>query len=158
MVSAVADLAPIAGKLGSLVRLLSSDRDGEVVAAARTLARTLKSYGADFHALAERVEHANGNGKLSEADMRKLFDAGFAEGIRAAEDRQHGDQDFRNIDGNLDFHRMALFCAERYDRLSDRERDSIDSVAARTVYREPTEKQSAWLKEIVFRLGGRLSR
>jgi hypothetical protein len=53
---------------------------------------------------------------------------------------------------------MALFCAERDDRLSDREREFIDGIAARTVYQQPTQKQADWLKEIFFRLGGRSSR
>jgi hypothetical protein len=38
-------LAPIADKLGKLVRMLTSDHDGEVVAAARSINRALKSAG-----------------------------------------------------------------------------------------------------------------
>jgi hypothetical protein len=34
-------LAPIADKLGKLIRLLSSDKDGEVLAAARAIGRAL---------------------------------------------------------------------------------------------------------------------
>jgi hypothetical protein len=40
-------LAPIADKLKPLIRLLSSDRDGELVAAARALNRLLKANGTD---------------------------------------------------------------------------------------------------------------
>lgn len=39
-------------RLKSLLLMLSSDRDGEVVAAARAVERTLKSAGADWHDLA----------------------------------------------------------------------------------------------------------
>src|SRR5688572_3970247 len=49
-------LAPIALRLGQLIRLLSSDKDGEVVAAVRAIDRTLKAAGADIHALADLVE------------------------------------------------------------------------------------------------------
>ena len=49
-------LAIVAPRLGQLIRLLSSDRDGEVVAAARALGRTLRSVGADFHVLAAAIE------------------------------------------------------------------------------------------------------
>jgi hypothetical protein len=43
-------------KLGTFIRLLASERDGEVVAAARAIVRTLKANGGDIHALAERVK------------------------------------------------------------------------------------------------------
>jgi hypothetical protein len=49
-------LAAVAPRIGQLIRLLASDKDGEVVAAARALARTLKSVGADFHELADVLD------------------------------------------------------------------------------------------------------
>jgi hypothetical protein len=52
----VTSLAVVAPRLGQLVRLLGSHQDGEVVAAARAIGRTLKSAGADFHTLAATVE------------------------------------------------------------------------------------------------------
>lgn len=45
-----------ADRVGQLVRLLGSDKDGEVVAAARALGRTLKAHGHDWHDLAEIAE------------------------------------------------------------------------------------------------------
>jgi hypothetical protein len=57
----VADaLAPIADKLRPLIRLLSSDQPGEVVAAARAISRTLKGAMLDIHALADGISQANG--------------------------------------------------------------------------------------------------
>jgi hypothetical protein len=56
--SAAAMLSSIAPRIGRLVRLLASDKDGEVLAAARAIGRTLASAGQDFHALAEAVENA----------------------------------------------------------------------------------------------------
>jgi hypothetical protein len=53
-----AALAVVAPRVGQLIRLLGSDQDGEVVAAARALGRTLKSAGADFHTLAATIECA----------------------------------------------------------------------------------------------------
>ena len=46
---AIATLAP---QIGKLVRLLSSDKDGEVIAAVRALDRVLKAHKLDFHDLA----------------------------------------------------------------------------------------------------------
>jgi hypothetical protein len=153
----VADLAPapIAGKLKPLIRLLSSDQDGEVLNAARALNRLLKANGSDIHAIADGIGQANG--KLTEAEMRKLYDAGFEAGVRAVEDKQHGDEDFHNTDGTPSWHAIAVWCQRQDDRLRDNEREFINSVAARTVYREPTEKQAKWLKSIFHRLGGKMS-
>jgi len=53
-----AALAVVAPRIGQLIRLLGSDQDGEVVAAARALSRTLASVGADFHDLANTVERS----------------------------------------------------------------------------------------------------
>lgn len=52
-------LAPIADKLSKLVRMLTSDQDGEVVAAARSINRTLKNAGLDIHVLAAAIERGN---------------------------------------------------------------------------------------------------
>ncbi|KAB0680068.1 hypothetical protein F6X38_09665 [Aureimonas leprariae] len=49
-------LAPIAPKLSKLLPLLGSDKDGEVIATARAIGRTLSAAGLDFHALAEAIE------------------------------------------------------------------------------------------------------
>jgi hypothetical protein len=50
-------LAPIADKLGKLVRMLTSNHDAEVVAAARSINRTLSSAGLDIQLLAAVIEH-----------------------------------------------------------------------------------------------------
>ena len=42
---------PLEQKLGTFIRMLASERDGEVVAAARAIVRTLKAAGADIHVL-----------------------------------------------------------------------------------------------------------
>ena len=42
-------------KLEKLVRLLSSDKEGEVVAAAHAIKRTLANAGSDIHELADRI-------------------------------------------------------------------------------------------------------
>lgn len=49
-------LAPVAPRLARLLRLLASDQDGEVIAAACAIGRTLKSVALDFHDLARAVE------------------------------------------------------------------------------------------------------
>jgi hypothetical protein len=48
-------LSKIAPRLKCLVLMLSSDRDGEVVNAARAIGRTLQSAGTDWHDLAKHL-------------------------------------------------------------------------------------------------------
>ena len=132
---------PLEQKLGTFIRMLASERDGEVVAAARAIVRTLKGAGADIHVLAERVEKANGS-ELTEAEMRKLYDAGYDAGVRAAEAKQHGPGDFYNVDGTPAWHEIARFCQRSRDRLREKEREFINDMASRTVWREPTEPAS----------------
>lgn len=119
-------LAPIADKLGKLLRLLSSDRDGEVVAAARGIERTLKNAGLDIHALAAAVE---GDGARR--------DAGHSSGS--------GDR--------LSWHAIACECAAKPNRLRDqKERDFVADMVRWTVRGgEPTEKQAKWLRSIYVR-------
>jgi hypothetical protein len=87
--------------------------------------------------------------------MRKLYDAGYDAGLRAAEDKHYGAADFANIDGTPSRHEMALFCQQCDDRLREKERQFIHDITARTVWREPTEKQAKWLKSIFYHLGGK---
>jgi hypothetical protein len=74
-------LAPISSTLAKCIRMLSSDKPGDITAAVGALQRTLKSAGADFHALARVVEFAIADGPpMTEAEMKKIFDAGYAQG------------------------------------------------------------------------------
>src|SRR5262249_4621704 len=81
----VTDLSPIAGKLANFIRLLASDKEGEVVAASRALIRTLQSIGSDIHDLADHIEHSNG--ALSDHEMQEIFDAGVERGVKLTEQK-----------------------------------------------------------------------
>jgi hypothetical protein len=77
--SAVNALAPVAEKLGNLIRLLSSDRDGEVGAALEAIKRTLKNANLSFHGLAtefvdDMVKRTAHGGELTEKQGQRLHD------------------------------------------------------------------------------------
>jgi hypothetical protein len=148
------NLAPITAKLCKMIRMLASDCDGDVIAAARAIKRTLRSEGLDIHELAKGIEEPNG-GTLTEAEMRKLYDAGYDAGLRAAEEKHHGAADFANVDGTPSWHEIALWCQQRNERLREKEREFVSDMASRAVWRDPTEKQGKWLKSIFYRLGGK---
>jgi hypothetical protein len=148
-------LAPIAAKLATFVRVLSSDKEGEIVAAAHAIKRTLKAAGTDIHTLAERIEKPNGE-NLTEAEMKKLYDAGYSAGQRDAENKRFSSTDFHNLDGTPNWHQMALYCQQHSNLLRCQEPTFINDIASRTVWGEPTEKQAKWLRSIFHRIGGRI--
>jgi hypothetical protein len=108
---------------------------------------------------ADLIEQTDG-GKLSEAEMKKLYDAGYedgrADGVRAAEAKVAHDADgFRHVSGSLSWHDMARFCQGRSARLRGKEPDFVDDMVGWTVWKEPTPKKAKWLQSIYLRLGGR---
>src|SRR5262245_47245754 len=152
----------LAAKLGKPIRLLASNSQGEAFAALCAIARLLESHGYTFHTLAEHVENGGG---LSEDDKKKIRSEiesaraiGYAEGVKAAEARQHGTGAFRNTDGTLEWTEVALYCQRQKHRLPEKNHEFIDDMAARTAYgREPTPKQHQYLHFLFFRLVGKIT-
>ncbi|HKD76895.1 MAG TPA: hypothetical protein VKB76_15425 [Ktedonobacterales bacterium] len=149
-------------RLGNVIRRLSSDSDGEIIAAMHAILRLLQSCGGDIHALANHVENGGG---LTDADKQKIRveienarAIGYAEGVKAAEAKQHGTGAFRNTDGQLQWTEVALFVQREKHRLPDRHHEFIDDMASRTVYgRDPTPNQHTYLHSLFYKLGGKIT-
>jgi hypothetical protein len=134
-------------KIGKLLKMLSSNSDGEVVAAARAILRTLQAEGADIHELAERVEGR----KLSQAEMQRIYDKAFADGKKSVA----AAADFSSV-GTPSFHEMACEVqAKANGRLSPKEHGFVDDMIRWCAHREPSEKQAKWLHAIYCRIGRR---
>src|SRR5262249_58786499 len=110
-------------KLGDVIRRLSSSSDGEIIATVHAMRRMLDSYGADIHVLADHFE----NGGLTDADKQKIRNEienaralGYADGVRAAESKEHGTGAFRNTDGKLEWTEVALYLQREKHRLPGR--------------------------------------
>jgi|SRR6516164_3172163 len=154
----------LAAKLGKPIRLLASNSRGEAFAALCAIARLLESHGYSFHTLADHVENANGSG-LSDADKQRIRSEienahaiGYAEGVKAAESKQHGTGAFRNTDGTLEWAEVALFVQRQKHRLPERHHEFVDDMASRTAFgREPTPKQHRYLHFLFFKLGGKIT-
>jgi hypothetical protein len=154
--------ATIKEKLAALICLLSSNQDGEALGAARAIGRTLDAAGLDIHVLAEHVKNGHG---LTDADKQAIRNeienaraVGYAEGVKAAESKQHGTGAFRNTDGKLEWTEVALFVQREKHRLPDKHHEFVDDMASRTVYgREPTPKQHQYLHSLFFKLGGKVT-
>jgi hypothetical protein len=147
----------IAKKVADLVRRLGSPHDGEVIATVRALRRVLEANGLDLHAVADPLVAMNGK-HIPEEEMRRLYDAGFAAGVQAAENRQHGTDDFRGTDGKSTWEAIALFLQRNKDRLDLKHHEFIDDMAARTAWgHEPTERQHKYLHSLFYKLGGKIT-
>jgi hypothetical protein len=124
-------------RLGSRIRMLTSAADAEVVSVARSAAEIMKSFGADFHAVADQLERrANGagptNGVATKADTKRIYDEGYAAGIRDAENKRFGSVDFIDENGLPAWHEIALFCQRNIDRIKKpNERDFINEMVRR---------------------------
>src|SRR6516164_3104502 len=104
---------PVTQKLGALLRRLSSNHDGEVLATVHALIRTLKSNGSDLHALAALVEQPQ-QAVIAEADMKRLFQAVYDKGVADTENKFYGDGDFHTVNGSdPDWKEVTTFCYRR---------------------------------------------
>ena len=142
---------PVAERLAKLLRLLASDRDGEVVAAVTALKKTLEGAGLDHHDLADMVTGKRGRG-ITPQEMqnveREAYRAGFRDGQRNAEH-----DDGRDDDDEISWHDVAKFCLERSQWLEPHESDFVKNMERWTRRgRKPSEKQRQWLDGLNTRL------
>jgi len=136
-----------ADKIGKLIKMLSSPNDGEVVAAARAIVRTLQAEGTDIHELAERVEGR----KLSQAEMQIIYDKAFRDGRSAAT----AANEFNPVDVPTFYSMACEIQAKANGRLSPKEQDFVEDMVRWCAHREPSEKQAKWLHSIYCRIGRR---
>jgi hypothetical protein len=148
-------------RIADVIRLLASDKDGDIIAAAHALKRVLASAGTDIHGLAYGIENlgkaekkaAEKAAEMLAQERRKVWDAA----VQHTENRLHGADDFISADGKPTWQSVALYCQRNKRRLDAKHHDFIDKVAAQTVYgREPTEKMHKYLFSLFLRLGGRI--
>jgi hypothetical protein len=145
-------------RLADLIRRLGTDHDGEIIATVRALARSLASRGLTFTDLGDGVEKL-ATGGLEEAQMKRVFDAGYHKGVEDAEHKQAESQAVYGLraDGSPDWEAIALHCQRRKDRLDARHHQFVDDMASRMSWgREPTsEKQGKYLLSLFRQIGGR---
>jgi hypothetical protein len=142
----------LARKLASTVRLLASNKPNEVVAAAQALGRILQGTSTDvIFGIAERIENES-NGKISDAEMKEIFDAGVAHGKKLGEQaRAQAQQAHAQMPPA---YTMANFCFERKDRMNDWEWEFITNILPWSRRGSLSPKQQNKLEDIYVRLGG----
>jgi len=157
--AAVANIAPIAGKLAKCIRMLGDKNRGERAAAFRVLERTMESNGVDWNDLGDRIEQPG----LSTADMEAILERGKELGrqeTRGASNghgtpyaSSHGTPGNHQMPSLLD---MVMFCFNRVDQLPrDKDRDFIHDIHRRAIWRYgASAKQQIWIEDLYFKLGG----
>src|SRR5262245_10781834 len=148
-------------RLGDVIRRLMSDSEAVAFGALRAMAGLLGSCSWTLHDLDDHIENGGLSADAKEKIRVTVEEAraiGYAEGVKAAESKQHGTGAFRNTDGALEWTEVALFCQRQKHRLPEKHHEFIDDMASRTVYgREPTPKQHKYLHYLFFGLGGKVT-
>ena len=140
-------------RIAMVIRLLASDKDGEIIAAVHALKRVLESAGTDLNGLAHGVENLGKNAEVSKEKMRQIWDAA----VQHTENRLHGADDFIDSSGKPTWEAVALFCQRNKHRLRPQTHEFVDKMASQTVYgREPTERQHKYLFALFLQLGGKI--
>jgi hypothetical protein len=140
-------------KIAMTIRLLDSDRDGEIIATVHALKRVLASAGTDLNGLARGIENLGKNTGISNEERKKIWDTA----VQHTENRLHGADEFIDSSGKPTWQSVALYCQRNKQRLAPKHHEFIDKVASQTVYdREPTERMHKYLFSLFLQLGGKI--
>jgi hypothetical protein len=149
-----------AHKLAASIRLLLSNRSGDVTAALAGVQRLLQTKF-DKHAIADRLEkvQSDADNQKIEAAVKEAYALGRAEGIKQAQASQRGTNTFRNTDGKLEFDQVALYVQREMHRLRypEKHREFLDKMALYAVEGyEPSKRQGKYLFDLFVELGGKI--
>jgi hypothetical protein len=146
-------------RIAKLFRMLASDFDGEVLAAARRMKQQLGAEGLSFNDIATVIESCNGEieeRKYSDADAEIIFERGVKKGQVEEARKKDLPPEFYDADGTPRWYEIAVFCTQNTKRLTAWERGFVEDMPSKMVkYGKPTEKQIPILLGIFVKLGGK---
>jgi hypothetical protein len=148
-----------ARRVAKLIRLMSSEHDGEWGNAVRKLKLVLGGEGLTFNDLATVIENCDGaieERKYSDADAEIIFARGVEKGRVEGAQKQTAPPEFYDADGRPRWYEIAAFCQQNRQRLRDEwQRNFVDDMPSKILkFGAPTEKQSRHLLAIFVKLGG----
>jgi hypothetical protein len=151
---------PIAKRIAKLFRMLSSDYDGEVLAAVNRMKSLFKDERLTFHDIATVIENCNGEieeKKYSDTDAEIIFAKGVEKGRTEEVRKQQAPPEFYDADGSPRWYEIAMFCQQNRAQLrSEWERNFANDVPARIIkFGKPTENMIPHLLGIFVKLGGK---
>jgi hypothetical protein len=146
-----------ARKLAGTVRMLTSNKPGDVDAAKQALLRILQSASKDMiFGVAERIEtdpaEIQANGHLNETELKQVFEAGVEHGKKlSAQAQAQTQQAYPQMPSAFT---MAMYCLERIERLDDKHHDFIEKMARTSRRYTLSTRQQAYLEDLYLQLGG----
>ena len=137
-------LSAIAKKrLTLLIPMLASDKDGEVVASVRQIAKALAAEGKDFHDLVRMLAQ----------EPTVVYQTVFRERPEPKPNASRRKQWDFGGQSEGDWIEKADFCADHLDMLSEREAEFVQDMTRKLRrYGDPTERQASWLDAIYHRI------
>jgi hypothetical protein len=145
-------------RIADLVRRFGTDFEGEVIAVWRALKRLLASRNVTFTDLGDAVEKL-ATGGLEEEAMKRVYDAGHAQGVEEAERKYAEAQAVYGLraDGSTDWEAVALHCQKQKHLIENKHHQFVDDMCSRLAWgREPSEKQGRYLISLFRGIGGRM--
>ena len=154
----------LANDLGNMVRRMASPFDGEAANALGMLRKRMLAEGlnlnltfCDFATLFENCRGQIEEKKYSDSDMGGMWERAVAQGReQGLQEQQLEETEFRDEFGEPKWHAIALYCQDRINRLNEWEREFINNMAGKTMWRNPKGKEPKHLLAIFLQLGGRL--
>jgi hypothetical protein len=150
-------------RLAMVLRMMfAAPTEGERQSAFQSASKMLQSgNGKDIHWLVERVDPPKANGAkapvtYSEAEAMEIYGLGVKKGRQEAVARQQaaGDE-YRNLDGTMSLHGMALFLLDRIGGIPEKHHDFLRKVAGLTAAGcQLTIKRENYLRSLYFENGG----
>jgi hypothetical protein len=145
-------------RIADLVRKFGTEFEAEAIQVWRALKRLLASRNVSFTDLGTAVESL-ATGGLEEAELKRVFDAGYAKGVADTKRELAQAQAVFGLrsDGSTDWEAIARYCQREKARIDDKHHQFIDDMAGRMAWgREPTDKQGKYLLSLFRGIGGRL--
>jgi hypothetical protein len=150
-------------KILPLMRMLSSNVDGEAFNAVRALLRLLANNGLDIHALTDRIERGD-NKPLSAAEMQQIYDKAYEKGF--TDGSEHGRRSAviaaqpigtfaASVDDGVNgysWQQIADHCALNKHLFYGKDLSFIEGLPEKIArWGKPTPNQAPWLKGLFIR-------
>ena len=149
---------PITKRIGKLVRMMSSDFDGEMQAATRRLKALLHTESLSFHDLAIMIENHEGEieeRKYSDSEAKAIFERGIEKG-REQHNGRSLSPDYFDDDGGPRWLEIAKFCQGHQAALNPKEQEFVDEMPGKLHWRAPSRGQGGFLLSIFWKTRGTL--
>jgi hypothetical protein len=148
-----------AKRVAKLIRLMSSEHDGEWGNAVRKLKLVLNNEGLTFNDLAIVIENCDGaieERKYSDDDAKIIFARGVEKGRVEEAQKQQAPPEFYEADGTPRWYEIALFLHNNKARLrKDWDKGFVEELPSRIAgYGTPTRPMIKQIFRIFIMLGG----